>query len=278
MASHYWLLGAADPQASRFNSKIDYQISQMLRGWRASDPPPSRVRPIPITLVQSLLDPTECALADVACMAFFFLLRPGEYTGTTNDGAAFALDDVCLFLGNKQLDLKTATLHTKVSLFFTTQKNQRKGVAYGLSRHPLYCPVRSVVRLVLNHRKWFGTRRWDGSTKLATYYHNNVGNRIRAADVTDRLRFAADLCFATTGISRNDISARSLRAGGAMALLCSGVDPANIKLVGRWESDCMMRYLHQDALPVMQRLAQKMYNHGKYNFLPTANWVPVVIG
>ena len=47
-----------------------------------------------------------------------------------------------------------------------------------------------------------------------------------------------------------------------------------IKLLGRWHSDAMMRYLHQDCTPVMQKLSQKMYNKGNYSFLPT-HTVPV---
>ena len=54
-----------------------------------------------------------------------------------------------------------------------------------------------------------------------------------------------------------------------MALLCANTDKETIKLLGRWHSDAMMRYLHQDCLPVMNRLARKMYNHGKYSFLPS---------
>ena len=54
-----------------------------------------------------------------------------------------------------------------------------------------------------------------------------------------------------------------------MALLCGNVDYNVIKLLGRWHSDQMMRYLHAQAQPIVHRLAAKMYNHGQYTFLPT---------
>ena len=38
-----------------------------------------------------------------------------------------------------------------------------------------------------------------------------------------------------------------MRAGGAMALLQAGVNPLVIRMVGRWKSWAMMRYLHQTA-------------------------------
>ena len=44
-----------------------------------------------------------------------------------------------------------------------------------------------------------------------------------------------------------DVSARSLRAAGAMALLCADVDSDRIRLLGRWQSDQMFRYLHVQA-------------------------------
>ena len=36
-----------------------------------------------------------------------------------------------------------------------------------------------------------------------------------------------------------------------MALLCAGVDSDRIRLLGRWRSDEMYRYLHVQAQPVM---------------------------
>ena len=45
------------------------------------------------------------------------------------------------------------------------------------------------------------------------------------------------------GFTHHDVSARSLRAAGAMALLCLGVDHDIISLIGRWRSDEMTRYL-----------------------------------
>jgi hypothetical protein len=39
------------------------------------------------------------------------------------------------------------------------------------------------------------------------------------------------------------ISARSMRPGGATALLCASVDADSIKLVGRWKSDSMLSHL-----------------------------------
>ena len=63
--------------------------------------------------------------------------------------------------------------------------------------------------------------------------------------------------------------ASSLRAGGgAMALLCGHVDADTIRLVGRWKSDTMFRYLHAQALPLVRHLAHTMLTHGAFSLLP----------
>ena len=53
-----------------------------------------------------------------------------------------------------------------------------------------------------------------------------------------------------------------------MALLCGNIDPNIIKMLGRWRSDAMIRYLHLQAQPLMQGYAKQMFNHGNYSFLP----------
>ena len=56
----------------------------------------------------------------------------------------------------------------------------------------------------------------------------------------------------STGITTQDISVKSLRASGAMALLNEQVDPTKIQLLGRWKSsDSMISYLHIQANNVM---------------------------
>ena len=53
-----------------------------------------------------------------------------------------------------------------------------------------------------------------------------------------------------------------------MASLCGQVDSDTIRLLGRWHSDAMLRHLHQEAQPVVKRLAATMHNNGTYSFLP----------
>ena len=52
------------------------------------------------------------------------------------------------------------------------------------------------------------------------------------------------------GFLSQDISAQSLCAAGSMALLYAHVDSDLIRLLGRWRSDEMLRYLHVQVKPV----------------------------
>ena len=63
------------------------KIKQLLNGFQKFDPPPQRKLAVPISVPIWLLeeglkpqDPCYRAVGDLVIIAFFFLLRPGEYT------------------------------------------------------------------------------------------------------------------------------------------------------------------------------------------------------
>ena len=283
-------LGSPDP---RFDStgSVDFRLQSQFKSFEKADAPSCRVKPVPITLVLHALEfafhqyPTRerQAVANMICLAFFFCLRPGEYTGTTRDDQAFAIADLTLFLGEKRLCNATSPdaeilAATAMHLTFTTQKNGDKGtvVAHALSGHILCCPVRSAIRQLTVHRLEATSLPTPLclSTKLATYYNSNhVNVPVTASMVTATMRCHATILRPQTGIDPLALSARSLRAGGAMALLQGKCDPITIKLLARWHSDAMMRYLHQQSVPIMKNLASLMFNGGQYSFLPE-EWVP----
>jgi hypothetical protein len=218
-------------------------------------------------------NPARMAITDMIVIAFYFLLRPGEYTGTTKDGHPFLLSDVCLYNNRRPLATFTAPLHdlsaaTSVTLVFTKQKNghMNEKLHHATSGHPLCCPVKAIIRRLLVHRSHDASP----TTPLASYYHTTTRTliRIQPSDVTDQLRHAAAALQHTTGIPPSDISARSLRAGGAMALLNAEVDHDVLQMIGRWHGDAMMRYLHAQCLPAMKGFARRMFNNGTYSFQP----------
>jgi len=199
-------------------------------------------------------------------------LRPGEHTGTVTDDRPFHLCDIALHLGERRLDHSTATIAelqaaTACSYTFTTQKNGMRGevITHGRSGHPLCCPVTATTRRMLHHQQHNTAQ----NNPLASCYRNNRLVTIKAKDVTDQLQSAVTTNVQATGLAPTEISARSLRAGGAMALLCGDVDHNLIQLLGHWHSDAMMRCLHLQAQPIMKTFAKAMFNNGNYSFLPS---------
>jgi hypothetical protein len=106
---------------------------------------------------------------------------------------------------------------------------------------------------------------------LHQYYDNHKWHPVTTTMLTKTLRRSALTLGAASGITAHDISIRSLRASRAMALLCAAVDPDIIRLLGRWRSDEMLRYLHVQALPIVTPLATRMVQCGDYAFLPNSH-------
>jgi hypothetical protein len=273
-------LGAKDPRLNTSGS-IDFRLQRQLAGYAKADPSPARVKPIPLSIVMCCLriaraaaTISNCAVADMICLAFFFLCRPGEYTVSPKpESCPFLLENVQLFVGNHRLDVLACSdpdldSATFVTLTFTNQKNSVRGEVIGLGRSgsPDCCPVRCIIRRV----KALRLQGAVGSTPLASYRLSTSGkwSGVSPANVTSALRVAVTLQGPSVGFLPEDISASALRAGGAMALLCAKVDTDVIQLLGRWRSDIMLRYLHVQAQPVMRNFARLMVQGGQFTLLP----------
>ena len=180
-------------------------------------------------------------------IAFFFLLRPGEYTGTKSDSSPFRLSDFTFSVGRTVFETETATDNdlatvTFVILVFTTQKNGVRGkkIGHGATGDPLLCPKEALRRRVMHLRQ----HNAPTDTPLARF-KSPRGHwlNVTPPEITSHLKTTVKLLAGTPlRFTHHDVSARSLRAAGPMALLCSGVNKDIISLIGRWRSDEIMRY------------------------------------
>ena len=276
-------MGAKDPRLDHFG-KVDFRLNRMLSAWKKADPPPHRVKPIPIKVIRAIAFvaqhstcPIVVATADMIILAFFFLLRPGEYTGTTSETQPFQFNSVQLFMGGARLDLNTATddqLHaaTVCSLTFDRQKNGVRGEVIGhyKSHDPYVCPVLALVRRVLHLRS--NTAAQD--TPLAVVYRPGSRTPVTPAMITQTLRHHVSIIGPSLGFLPPEVSVRSLRAAGANALLTAKIDTNVIQLIGRWRSDEMLRYLHVQNQELMRSYAGDMLHSGDYNLIPN-QFVPM---
>ena len=182
-------------------------------------------------------------------IAFFFLLRPGDYTGTKSDSSPFRLSDVTFSFGHMVFNTATTTNNelastTFVILVFITQKNDVRGekIGHGATGDLLLCPKEELWRRVA-HLRQHGAPAY---TPLACFKtHRGRWTNMTPTMITAHLKATVKLLAGThLGFTHKYVSARSLWDAGTMALLCYVVDTDIISLVGRWRSDEMLRYLH----------------------------------
>ncbi len=237
------------------------------------DPPSNRVKPVPVQLLLYAQDlvtrkPTaqKCAAMELCWIGFYYLLRGGEHCKTSAKNKPLLLKHIGLAIDEQVLnvvkcntrDLRRAT---QSSITFDDQKNRKKGdvVAHSTSGNPIACPTKALGRRI----KYLRDNGADGNTPLCSYRYGNRWCQVTSRQITDLLRAAATT-MPHLNISPKEITSRSLRSGGAMALLCGKVDTTIIKLVGRWRSDAMFEYLHAQALPVVHELAATMFQKGRF--------------
>ena len=270
MGQTFSRLGAPDPRLTPLGT-LDYRLASLFRAWAKADPAPSRVPPLPLSVLRAAVslsgtDPAAaglCAAADCVTFAFYFLLRPGEYAGTprTTRDDLFRLRDVSLWAADVPIDPLTCPLSvldtvTFIALTFTTQKNGVRGerVGHSCSGDPALCPVASILSRIRHLRGHAATP----DTPLNAYHHLGRWAYVLPSAITGLLRLAASTVATPLGFDPSLLSARSTRPGGATALLSAGVDSDRIRLLGRWRSDEMYRYLHVQSQPAMSGLAAAM--------------------
>lgn len=140
---------------------------------------------------------------------------------------------------------------------FTNKKNgvRNETIGHGRSGHPHVCPVHCLALRVLALRA-HGLA--DPTTPLNAVIPRPGQNRyILTSDLTNHIWAALHL-HPDPAYTIVDVSVCSTRAGGAMALLCTGIDGDRIRLIGRWRSDEIYRYLHVQETPAMTGLSATM--------------------
>ena len=288
-------LGEPDPRRDPRQPGRNHPIlASFLKKLQDDDDPAQRAYPVTVDMLRQLpevLDtrhPQEGRLnqhaIDLCIVAFYWLMRPGEYTGfsSRNEDAsrssrseAFRLQDVTFTIKGRQWPAPTVSLNdvnlldaSYASLRFSDQKNAVRGeeIGHWHTTDPVLCPCKALARLV-THLLHHGA---PPDTPICTfYYRRGKTGQVTSAHITNALRHAAAHIQARTGIDPAHVSARSLRPGGATALLCANVDSRSIQLLGRWKSDAMLHYLRIYAQSVTERFSQRMLTHGNYTFDPS---------
>jgi hypothetical protein len=228
----------------------------MLDGFRKADPPTTKQLPMKADVVEFLvqlgLSPEarelNCAIGDLTMIAFYYLLRIGEYTtkGTRNNSKQteeFKMGDITFFAKDKQGNLcclpqdATADLIAAAdgaTMKLDNQKNGWKGVCVYQEANgdPLDCPVRALGRRYLHLRKNGATK----TTIISAYFNEGRRYDVTSGHISSALKMAAEALKYPTikGIPIERVNTHSLRSGGANALALAGYSDTQIQKMGCW--------------------------------------------
>lgn len=274
----------------------------MLEGFRREDPPVVPQLAVPVEVPHAAYKTaysTSCkiekAKADLALVAFYYLLRVGEYTKPkytvvngvrkrTTRTKQFSIGNIGFFKGDTLMKVVDDEGHlllslnqlleaTSATMKITNQKNGRMGETIhqectGNDTSPVKALARRVFQILQ-----------DGGTKdslLCDYYDNTTEQW--SAITADQMRqlvktTVTKLDLKSRGIVAELVGSHSLRSGGAMALKLHGIDDITIKKMGRWSSLTFTMYIHTQIAHLSAGISSKMSTT-----LPYVNIAAVGVG
>ena len=222
----------------------------MIEGYAKDDPPTRKMLPIEADVPELLIEmgysksgmAQTRAIGDLTLIAFYYLLRIGEYTvkskrNNTKQTVQFKLEDITFYKKTKQGHLRCLPKNAPYELVLSAdsatlkldnQKNGWKGVCVHQETNgeAFSCPIRALGRRVVHLRQHGATP----TTFLSTFYHYGQRFDVTGEDVSKALKMAATLLDypAARGIPIDLIDTHSLRCGGANALALSGYSDTQI--------------------------------------------------
>ena len=240
----------------------------MIDGWERDDPPPVKKLPVEVDVPELLAligctqsaSEREKAVGDLALVAFYYLLRVGEYTtkatrNSTKRTVQFRMKDVTFFKRNTSGSLRQLSRSAASKVFLTAdgatlkldnQKNGWKGVCihHEANGSRLLCPVRALGRRYAHLQQ----HNADGDTFLSAYFCQNERRDVTNRDISLALKMAAQLLDypAAKGIPIHRVDTHSLRGGGANALSLAGYSDREIQKMGRWRGATFKEYIREE--------------------------------
>ena len=255
-------------------TKVDHtnnllpRLAQMLAGWRKTDPPTVKKLPVAIDLPELLAqfghspqaNELDRAIGDLVIMAFYYLLRVGEYTiksnrNSTKQTVQFRLQDVTFFKRDRAGRLRQLSRFASdteiltadgATLKLDNQKNGWKGVCVHQEHNgeQISCPVRALGRRYAHIRE----NTADSSTFLSAFFVQSARFDVTDGDIRRSLKQAAKTLQYPEfkGIPIERIDTHSLRSGGANALSLAGYSDREIQKMGRWRSATFKEYIREE--------------------------------
>ena len=266
-------------------------LQEILDSYRNADPPTEKKLPVEADVPELLFDMGYGSngtvlgktVGDLTLIAFYYLLRVGEYTtkGSRNESkrtVQFKLEDITFFDRNERGQLRCLPRDATFDLLLgaegatlklDNQKNGWKGVCVYQQHNgdPVKCPVRALARRVIHLR----THNATGKDFLSAYWTEDGTRRNATADdISRHLKIAVRLLDYPTrkGIPIERVDTHSLRGGGANALALSGYSDTQIQKMGRWRGVTFKEYIREELANYSDGMSTAMKT--KFNFMNIA--------
>lgn len=270
------LVGKQSP-VTQTEGKYILPVERIVEGFKRQDPPAIPQMAVPKDVPEAALalayavgtNRTE-AVGDLTIVAFYYLLRSGEYTKprkVKRNGimvratrtVQFKVKDVGFWKDGKILprrsSLSALLQADAATMKITNQKNGRTGQTL---HHESTGPNGAVAALARRTHHILSNTGSENQL-ICDVCEDEAWTSVTSTEIVHAVRQAAkSLNLQEKGIDPDMIGAHSLRAGGAMALKIMGETDSTIRKFGRWTSDTWMMYIHSQISQLYKGVAQKM--------------------
>jgi hypothetical protein len=243
VAQKYVLDGHPDPRrASPAQHALKLPIARILKRFDDEDPTPKPKLAVPVSTITAIalgyhFTPLHAAVADMVIIAFFYLLKIGEYTSPSTPCPKCTIPlrkcDIRLWCSGNILhpdaSLSALLLADSATISIANTKNGTKGAfVYHFAIGGPVCPVASLAQRINN------LRGLPLATPLSTVFPNpGTTSTISDRNITVVVQWGATAdCLLARGYTLDRISSHSLRAGGTMAMKLSGASDSTIMRIG----------------------------------------------
>lgn len=268
-----------NPLKMNGSDKLLQPLKIMMAGCRKWDKPTEKKHPVGVDVVELLCAMgqlgmsalKDAVLGDWVLIAFYYLLRVGEYTEkstrqNSKQTQEFRLKDVIFFEkgdnGNirqmpRDVSAERVLNAVGATLRLSNQKNGWKNVCifHFSNGDAINCPVRALARRFLHvkqHAK-------NENEKLSAYWVKGKRFALKDRQVGAALKAATvKLGYPARGIPKESIDTHSLRAGGANALHLNGFSDREIQKMGRWRGETFKEYIREHLSVFSEGMSRAM--------------------
>jgi hypothetical protein len=240
---------------------LDLPIALIIKKFCDEDPPAQPKLAIPVSTITAILEnyrwtPHLEAVADLTLIAFFYLLRVGEYTTPSPPKGqpprakrTIALRDCDIWMWCKGVliphlaGLPMLLTADSATICITNTKIITKGaVVHHDAIGGQICPVAALAQRIANIQQAKSLRCAINSVFPPVGRHPTL---VSDRDIGTAIQWGATFdCLLTHGYTLDCISSHSLQSGGAMAMKLGGALDSTIMKVGQWLSLTYLTYIH----------------------------------